>query len=179
MLTVAQMFLLNTCVALRFFSWMWSSAASATVVFSAGLPPAACAPQHTAGVMLQAGRTLLCVAVRWHLIPSWILEKLLERRQNLQADRSFPDQHQGKCWECSTWSWRALEDLSTAQRWLRYSRWRFPLTGFCGGEQTAGVVPVGWIMNPGSVMLAWRLLLEQLDLCTAPHTVLLRPCCML
>lgn len=42
MLTVAQMFLLNTCVALPFFSWMWSSAASATVV----LPQATCAPCH-------------------------------------------------------------------------------------------------------------------------------------
>lgn len=55
MLTVAQMFLLNTCVALLFFSWMWSSAASTTVV----LPLATCAPHH-GGDAQAGGDTPLC-----------------------------------------------------------------------------------------------------------------------
>lgn len=46
MLTIAQMFLLNTCTALPCFSRMWSSAASTNVVFSTGLPPATCVPHQ-------------------------------------------------------------------------------------------------------------------------------------
>lgn len=46
MLTVAQMFLLKTCAALPFFSWMWSSAGAPT--------SSSCT---TPGWMLQAGRT--------------------------------------------------------------------------------------------------------------------------
>lgn len=36
MLTAAQMFLLKTCAALPFSSWMWSSATSSSAVLSTG-----------------------------------------------------------------------------------------------------------------------------------------------
>lgn len=95
MLTVAQMFLLRTCAALPFLPWMWSSAASTTAAFSTGLPPGARAPHQGGCSWLGARGDLLCVAERLHLIHSWILEKLLERRQNLRAENS-PGQHPGE-----------------------------------------------------------------------------------
>lgn len=136
MLTAAQMFLLKTRVALPFSSWMWSSAASTSAVLSTG--------SHQ-----QDGD-----APGWELGPcsssslgSWRsclggdrTSKL--RTAKVKAENAAPE-------VVAPCSWGS-------QCWLRYSRWRFPLAGFHGGEQTAGLVPVEWMMSPDSVMLAWR-----------------------
>lgn len=123
MLTAAQMFLLHTCVALLFFSWMWSSAASTSAVPSMGLPPAAWG----------------CPG--WELAP----HPALDPGEVTWEETKSPGQHQG--WAGGTVLLRIPAQPSVG--------WDIPDEDFPWVDFME-VVPVEWMMIPGSVMLSWR-----------------------
>lgn len=182
MLTIAQMFPLDTYAALPFFSWMWS-------YFPPQLssPPGAHQlPLHprVGVVILQVGRTLLCWGVRLHLIPSCILEKLLEQEMLRRAQAKC----HGERWECSICSrWpprscgsQRVYDPNLTKSFQRkisldwLSRGRTNYWGSCDGVNHGPL-----FLGPESVLLAWRLPLKQAGLCRRPPNGLLSTWCIL
>lgn len=179
MLTIAQMFPLDTYAALSFFPWTGSSATSTTVVFSTRRPPATSPPVGQGGGGPGGEDTPLCgceVAPRSLLHPGDVTWK---------GDSSFKlrtaeARQQRERWERNIWSWQ--QPCSYGSQWvygpMLTRSFQLDLSKinqdfikisldwlFSGKNKLLALfkaVSYGSLfLGPGSVLLAWRLPLKQ------------------